>query len=287
MNVASLVRNEGFRRGLRHTTIKTYIYTLQKFFRVIHKNPIEVTKNDIEKYISTLKKWNKSDNTINIFINSVKFFYCNILHRNLTININHRRVRKKLPEFLTQNEVTRLFAEIKNKKHALMIRLLYATGMRVGELIKLNVKHFEFDQNYGWVRDGKGGKDRMFIIAAKLKDELLHWVEENNLEGDNWLFPGQSKSTHISDSTIRIVLVKAAKSAEIRKKVHPHMLRHSFATHLIENGYAVTEVQPLLGHNSPNTTMIYLHMASPQLLNVKSPYDTLEKKKGQEGQSTG
>ena len=112
------------------------------------------------------------------------------------------------------------------------------------------------------------------VSSKKLKQELLHGIAKNKLNADDWLFLGYGRS-HYSTSSIRTIIKKASKLAGIKKNVHPHTLRHSFATHLIENGYAVTEVQPLLGHNNIDTTMIYLHMASPNLLKVESPYDSL------------
>jgi integrase/recombinase XerD len=124
-------------------------------------------------------------------------------------------------------------------------------------------------------REAKIGKDRLFIVATKLKEELLGLVKNSNLEQEDWLFLGNN-SSHYSTSSIQHIIKKAAKQANIKKNVHPHTLRHSFATHLIQNGYAVTEVQPLLGHASLNTTIIYLHMASPELLKIKSPYDSLK-----------
>jgi integrase/recombinase XerD len=148
----------------------------------------------------------------------------------------------------------------------------------------LKVQHFEFNDNYGWIRDGKGGKDRLFVLAKKLKGEILAWISFNRLASHDWLFPGQGR--HMSTSTIQLIIKKATQQARLNKRVSPHTLRHSFATHLIENGYAVTEVQPLLGHNSVNTTMIYLHMASPNLLKVQSPYDALTEKSGRVGQGT-
>lgn len=277
MYVPELIRKEGIRRGLRNETIKTYITCLNKFFRVYRLDPRAITKHDVESYIEQLRIWNKSDNTINVNLSALKFFYENVLGKKLTVNIPHKRIRKTLPTFLTKEETTRLFEAITNPKHQLMIKLLYATGMRVSELVKLKVRDFEFNENYGWVRDGKGGKDRLFIVAAKLKNELLEWVSVNKIGNDNWLFPGQVN--HISTSTIQLIIKKATKQAKIHKNIHPHTLRHSFATHLIENGYAITEVQPLLGHNSVNTTLIYLHMASPNLLKVKSPFDSLSDQK--------
>ena len=128
--------------------------------------------------------------------------------------------------------------------------------------------------NYGWVRKGKCKKDRLFIIAEKLKKELIGYISKENISKNSWLFQGQ-KQHHISVMTVQKIIKKASKKAAINKNVHPHTLRHSFATHLIENGYDVASVQSLLGHNSSETTMVYLHMASPNMINVKSPFDSL------------
>ena len=274
MNIPELMVKEGLRKGIRNKTIKTYVTCVNKFFRIYRKDPKQISKNDIENYLHRLIKWGRSGSTINVHLNALKFFYEKVLKKKLTINIKHTRVRKRLPEVLTKEEVSKLFSVIENEKHRLMIKLLYATGMRVSELVSLKVKNFEFNKNHGWIRDGKGGRDRLFIIAIKLKLELINWISQNKLTDDDWLFSGQGNS-HISVQTIQAIVKNSTRKTGISKNVHPHTLRHSFATHLIENGYAVTEVQPLLGHNSINTTMIYLHTASPQLLKVKSPFDTL------------
>lgn len=154
-----------------------------------------------------------------------------------------------------------------------MIKLLYSAGLRVSELINLRVRDLEFDRNYGWVRHGKGNKDRRFIIALSLKEELLGYIEQECLGQDSWLF--MSYNGHMSARSVQEIIKRAAKIAGIHKRVHPHTLRHSYATHLIENGYDVVSVQSLLGHNSAETTMVYVHMASPNLINVRSPLDSL------------
>jgi integrase/recombinase XerD len=277
MHAAELIRKEGFRRGLRNETIKTYITTVNKFLRIHRMDAREITRHDILKHLENLRKWNRAPSTINVHLNALKFFYEQVLRKKLTVNINFDKVRKRLPDFLTKTETIRLFENINNDKHKLVVKLLYATGMRVGELVKLKVRDFQFNQNYGWVRDGKGGKDRLFVVSKKLKAELMKRISENALGRDDWIFKGQGNS-HYSSESVRVIIKKAARKSGIAKNVYPHTLRHSFATHLIENGYAITEVQPLLGHYSINTTMIYLHMASPQLLKVRSPYDTLSEK---------
>ena len=152
---------------------------------------------------------------------------------------------------------------------------MYSAGLRVSELVHLKVEDFNFENNYGWVREGKGKKDRLFIIAKKLKEEIIEHIDKNALKHDSWLFPG-FKNKHYSVSSIQNIVKKTAKKASINRNIHPHTLRHSFATHLIQNGYSVLELQPLLGHRNIETTLIYTHMASPNLIKIKSPFDQLE-----------
>jgi len=187
-------------------------------------------------------------------------------------HIKFSKTPKKLPEVLTKEETIQVLSSIKNPKHKLMIILMYSSGLRVSELVNLKLKDLQLEKNFGWVRGGKGNKDRLFIIAKKLKKELTDYIKENNI--NDWLFPGQ-KNYHISTQSIYLIVKHAAKKAKIQKRVHPHTMRHSFSTHLVENGYDVASIQYLLGHKSPETTMIYLHMASPKMINVESPYDDL------------
>ena len=273
---SELIKKEGLRRGFSPKTIKTYCFCVEKFLSFYrHKELKCITKKEIQEYFDDFIDKGRPGNTINVHLNAVKFFFEEVLRKRLTINVTYSKIPKRLPEFLTREEVMRLFDSISNPKHKLMVTLLYATGMRVGELVSLKVRDFEFNQNYGWVRQGKGRKDRLFILPEKLKMELLARIEKQKLQPDDWLFTGYGKN-HISPATIQVIIKDAAKKAKITKNVHPHTMRHSFATHLIQNGYAVTEVQPLLGHSSLQTTMIYLHMAAPELLKVKSPFDMLE-----------
>lgn len=274
MDVSSLIRGAGLRKGLRAETINTYIYAVQKFLRVTHLEPHQVKKTDIENFIQQLIRWNRSGNTINVYLHALHFFYTTVFGRNILINVPFLNIRKRLPEFLTQEETRCFFAAIPNPMHRLMLIFTYGAGFRVSEMTSLKVKDLDFKSGYGFIRDGKGGKDRMFIIPQKLKEELQELIKRENLQPEDWLFRGYNNN-HYSDSSIRIIVKKTLRMAKISKNITPHSLRHSFATHLLENGYSLFEVNKLLGHSRLETTTIYTHLANPKLCNVKSPYDTL------------
>lgn len=274
MNTTELITKVGLRQGLSRNTLETYSHCVEKFFRTHPKNPYKLRKQDILEFMDGMIERNTPGNTLNVYVNALKFFYEEVLHRRLTMNIPFQKVPRRLPHFLQKEEVTLMLGHINNPKHKLMISLLYGTGMRVSELIHLKVQDFVFFSNYGWVRQGKGKKDRLFIIPEKLKEELQDYIITHNLSAEDWLFLGW-KNNHYSDQSVREILKKAKKKSHLQQHVHPHMLRHSFATHFIENGYSVMELQPLLGHSKIETTMVYLHCAAPKLLNLKSPLDSL------------
>ena len=272
MFVPELITKEALRQGLSPRTIKTYCQCVERFFRHYPKEPHQVNKNDIGQFIDKLLEKKAPGNTINVYLNALKFFYEQVLHKKLTLNIKFSKHPQHLPEFLTQEETQSLLEQIKNPKHHLIISLIYSTGFRVSELLNLKVKDLQLEQNYGWVRQGKGRKDRPFIIAQSLKPIIQQWIK--NLSPEDYLFTGIYGQ--YTATSIREILKRAKRKAHLTKNVHPHTLRHSFATHLLENGYAVTDLQPLLGHSKIETTLIYTHLAQPKLLNIKSPFDTLQ-----------
>lgn len=272
MDIDYKVKREMIRRKYSNKTIHTYLYCIHKFFKKCNKEISKVSKTDVREFLNNLIEKDVAGNTINVYLNSLKFFFEEILNKRMKLNIKYSKIPKTLPVVLTKEEVRKLINSIDNNKHKLMIKLMYSTGLRVSELVKLKVEDLQFEKNYGWVRKGKGNKDRLFIIAKSIKKDLKEFINKNKV--DSYIFKG-NKGKHISQRTIEEIIKKAAKIAGIKKNVHCHTLRHSFATHLIENGYDVTSVQSLLGHNSSETTMVYLHIASPKMINVKSPLDEL------------
>lgn len=274
MDVIDIIRKHCLLRGLSPKTIKTYGCTANKFLKYHGKPVNQITQNDIRNYLLNLIEDGSPGNTINVYLNALKFFFEECLRKKLTVSIRYSKVPKTLPEFLTQEEIKRFFACLKNKKHKLMLTLIYSAGLRVSELLNLKTKDLDLEESYGWVRQGKGNKDRPFIIAETLKKELINWITDNRLKMNDWLF-SNCHNNKMSSQTIRMVIKKLIKQAKINKNVHPHTLRHSFATHLLENGYAVTDVQSLLGHSKIETTLVYTHLAKPKLLKTQSPLDGL------------
>ena len=150
----------------------------------------------------------------------------------------------------------------------LIIQLLYSSGLRVSEIVNLKPSDLDFNENIGWVRSGKGKKDRMFILSKKISKKLENFSKR--FSDWNYIF---SKEKPLTTRNIQKIVQKTTEKAGIEKSVHPHTLRHSFATHLLENGVDIRKIQVLLGHASLTTTQIYAHVSSKELKKIKSPLD--------------
>lgn len=274
MDIIYNMQREMLRRGYSPRTITTYTQYIKSFLDFCKKDIRKITKLDIKNYIDKYVDKQSSGNTINIILNSIKFLFEEILNRKLTLKIKFSKVPKTAPIFLTKEEMKKLFDAVENEKHLLILELLYSAGLRVSEVINLRKCDFEFERGIGWVRKGKGMKDRPFIIAKLLEQKLKDYIKKNCNEINSFLFLGYNNRV-LSVRSVQEIVKRAAKKAGINKNIHPHSLRHSYATHLIENGYDVNTIQPLLGHNNAETTMRYVHMANPKMIKVISPYDNL------------
>lgn len=272
MEINESIRKEAIRRKYSPRTIETYQKCVYRFFQFCKKEPNEVTKKNVREFLENLSE-KSSGGTIHVYLNALKFFFEDCLRRNMQVNIKYSKIPERLPIVLTKEEVKKLIRKIHNWKHRLMIELMYGAGLRVSELINLKVKDLEIEKNYGFVRGGKGNKDRMFILPKTCSEKIKNLIEIEKLSSESFIFLTNRKEKYSSRSLQEIVK-KAVKEAQISKRVHCHTLRHSFATHLIEQGQSVSEVQSLLGHKSPETTMVYLHTATITMLKIKSPLDS-------------
>ena len=222
--------------------------------------PLEqIDENDIRDYLLHLSRSNRSTSYINQAVNSIKFYYEVVLGMpNRFYSIERPRKRKKLPEILSVTDVQSLLAQVGNLKHRCIVGLLYASGLRRAEVLALRPTDLDFSRRMVRIRQGKGNKDRYSILSKTLIPELMEYLQRYS--PDHYLFESPNGGAYSASSVLKIVS-RAARRAGIRKRVTPHMLRHSFATHLLDKGVDLRRIQVLLGHNSSKTTEIYTHVA--------------------------
>lgn len=274
MNFIEAIKKESERRRFSPRTIEAYQTCVEMFFRQTDKTPNQITKKDVREFLDSLTEKGRAGGTIHVYLNALKFYFEEILGRNFRLDIKYCKRPERLPEVLTQEEISKILDAIKNPKHKLMISLLYGAGLRVSELLNLKVKEINFENRYGFIRHGKGNKDRIFILPEKIVLQLQELINIENLSTEDFIFL-TNRHERYSPRSIAELIKKSCKINGIKRKIHPHTMRHSFATHLIQNGNSVNEVQSLLGHKSPETTMIYVHLAQPNMIKIKSPLDKL------------
>ena len=257
-------------RGFSPRTILNYLYYNKQFLRYITKEPNLIDENDIKEYIAWLISEKKaSPSTIALAKAALKYYYDEVLKKGI-VNLKTPKIAKKLPIVLTQDEVKLLLKHAGSKKSKIMLKMLYSSGIRVSELVSLNTRDLELDNQTAWVRRGKEAKDRMVILSEAVVKDLRKYLE-NHLSGP--LFLG--KKGGLTTRNIQKIVKGAAERAGISKKVTPHTLRHSFATHLLEAGTDIRIIQELLGHSNLQTTQIYTHVSDEEKRKVKSPLDNL------------
>ena len=253
-------------------TLNRYLVANRKFLESANKNVEEINQDDVKQFMANNLTNQSSSSTI-VFLSAIKYAFSNIIQKDITSTIKRPKKERRIPEVLTKEETKALIDSIDNKKSKLMISMLYACGFRVSELLNLKVKDLNFIEKIGHVRQGKGRKDRVFNIPDSLIKSLERQVGIQQEKKEEFLFTG-SKGP-LSSRNIQKIVSKAANKAGIKKSVHPHTLRHSFATHLLENDIDIRKIQELLGHADLNTTQIYTHISQEELKKVKSPFDSL------------
>jgi integrase/recombinase XerD len=256
------------------STVKVYGHFVLGFLKHSHDTSLkELNENNVRHYIeTTVGTLNYAVSTHRQMVSSLKhfaFFYpaCSI-H---TDAIYMPRKDKKLPVILSVEEILRLLKITKNLKHKTIIAVLYASGLRVGELITLELKDFDFTRNQLHIRNSKGRKDRYATIAVSLHPLLKNYHDAYK---PKTYFIENPKGGPYSANSIRAFLKKGCTIAGIKKKVTPHSLRHSYATHLLEHGTDIRYIQELLGHSRPETTMMYTQVTQKSLRDIQSPLDT-------------
>ncbi len=251
-------------------TIRNYLRCNKELIEFTNKQPKKINEEDIKEYMAENLS-EQASSTIMVFLSAIRFAYTNILGKDITAGIKRPKKDKRLPSVLTKEEVKKLIDFTSTKKSKLMILLIYSCGLRVSELVNLKINDLNFDEMIGHIRQAKGRKDRVFNIPRRLKNKLSKQVCKQRDKEKEYLFTGPKGK--LSSRNIQKIVKNAAKKAEINKDVHPHTLRHSFATHLLEDGVDIRMIQKLLGHTDLSTTQIYTHISTKELKKIKSPFD--------------
>lgn len=265
------------RKRYSPSTIKTYRAYFSDFMEYHKGRNIDRLKvADINKYILYLVNEKKiSVSQQNMRINAIKFYYEQVKggQRQYYGGITRAKEYKSLPEVLSRNEVARILACLSNRKHRCMISLIYSAGLRRSELLNLTPKDIISERMLVRIM-GKGRKCRYSLLSEKLLKDLRGYFKEYRPQ--KWLFEGETPGEQYSASALVKILKEAASRAGIKHRVHVHMLRHSFATHLLEQGTDLRTIQELLGHNDIKTTSIYLHVTSAHKSSIPNPLDSLD-----------
>lgn len=258
------------------STTRTYSEALSIFFRYFNDKPIdEIDNNDLILFNNDYIIRNQYSQTYqNQVVNAIKLFYNKIQNTKLDPNLIERpRTEKKLPNVLSKEEVKSILNALDNLKHKTMLSLIYACGLRRGELLRLTIKDINSDRSVLFVRQGKGKKDRIVPLSQKTIDLLRQYYKA--YRPVIYLFEGQEPGTPYSEKSLESVMKQAREKSAVTRPVTLHWLRHCYATHLLESGTDVRIIQELLGHKSTKTTEIYTHVSTKSLQQIRSPFDDL------------
>lgn len=255
-------------------TVNTYVEVTAMFLRYIRLKKIEtINARTIEQFnYDFIFNANKSVSYQNQCISGIKHYFN---FKNIVVDefeIKRPSKDKKLPNVLSKAEVKALFDATRNLKHKVLLSLVYSAGLRIGEAINLRLKDIDFERGLIHIKSAKGRKDRYTLLSKGLIPLLQTYV--NHYNPNVLLFEGRQGEPYTQVSA-RQVLKKSLQLAGIKKYATLHTLRHSFATHLLESGTDIRYIQELLGHNSPKTTMIYTHVSTTNLKDIKNPFDNL------------
>ena len=278
MNKADLLnkaKTQLYIRNYSPRTIASYISSLNNFAEwLIQEKVNQVTDKEVEKYLYHLKKnRNRSISGMKQTVASLKILFTDILKKEIPDSLNIRfRKEEKIPVVLSEKEVAAIIKAVNNLKHKVILMTIYSAGLRLSECLALTVADMDFDRNQIRIRQGKGKKDRQTVLSrtllSEMKDYLIKFCPKI------FLFEGQ-KGGRYSASSVQAIMKRAVKKSGIKKHATVHTLRHSFATHLLENGTDIRFIQELLGHKRLETTQIYTHISKIAFDRIKSPLDRL------------
>ncbi len=271
------------RRNYAETTISSYIRIVEDFSRRFQRPPDRLGPPQIREYQAELfKKRKLAASTVTVYLAALRFFYTKTLKKGWSAaETPYPKRAEHVPSILSQEEVARLIDAAGTPFHRTVLMTLYATGVRRAELTHLKITDVDSQRMVVHIQGGKGRKDRDVMLSPKLLKELREHWRRLRRKPSAWLFPGNrwhTGDTPIDTKVVWYACKEAAQRAGLQKQVHPHTLRHCFATHLLEAGADLRNIQMLLGHNDLEQTTIYLHVSERRLNATGSPLDSLKLK---------
>ena len=278
LNVLAEFEQKLILKSYSRNTIASYKSEFSHFLRYFEKFDItKVTKEEIESYVFYLiTKYKIGESKQNSAINAIKFYYEHVLGKPREYyDIQRPKASKSLPDVLSQEEVFDLINSPTNLKHKAILYTLYSGGLRVGELINLRINDIRSDDSYIFIKGAKGKRDRQTLLSETLVKILREYYIK--YKPSYWLFEGQDGGKY-SATSIQRIYRKAQKASGANPWSTPHTLRHSFATHLLENGENLRNIQALLGHSSSKTTEIYTHLVNLSNNKILNPLDNIVRK---------
>lgn len=260
-------------RFYREKTLRNYVKALKTFLHWRALRPRDIAEEDVRDYLLMLVDAGRASATVSLYLSALRTAFDKLAGRHLTQNFRTPRRPRRLPKVMARGEVVRLLTAAPALRDRFAFALMYASGLRVGETVRLQRGDIDSQNGYIFVKDGKGRKDRLVLLPDRLRplfDELLQGAT------DDWLFPSsRHPGRHISPRTLQRGFERAVYLAGLRPEYSCHSLRHSFATHMLEAGTDIRYIQELLGHVRLDTTTIYTHVAKREKLKVRSPLDAL------------
>lgn len=255
-------------RNYSPRTVKIYLHYLREYFGFLATRSDEQPETAIKGFLLMLEGNGASPQTRNLCLSALKFYYRNVVRDKSPIIIQTAKRPLSLPVVLSREEIGRMLAGTKNMKHRLMLALAYGAGLRVSEVVALRVLDVDVAEKTLHIKQAKGQKDRISVLPDKIIDDLNSLMAGKGK--DDIVFPSEQGGA-LTTRTAQKVFEQALSRAEINKAATFHSLRHSFATHLLENGVDIRYVQVLLGHNNIRTTQRYTQVTNPKLKSIKSP----------------
>ncbi|MBM9500714.1 tyrosine-type recombinase/integrase [Leptospira sp. 201903071] len=265
--------------GYSKKTIKSYTECVSRLTEFFKQSPLTLKPTDIYNFFLHLRKQELSDSTVLVYYSALSLFYTLAKKKSTMKLIPTPKKKTKVATVLNKTEITNFLKHCTSIKEKTIFTLLYSSGIRIGELEQLKVSHIDFERKSIFIEEGKGSKQRYAILSDQAAYLLNQYIQSYRPTSYIFFSFTKGRSYRINVRWIQIKFKEISKASGILKKASVHSLRHSFATHLLEDGYSIFYIQKLLGHTALNSTLIYLHVSPQYLLQIPSPMEKIDSAK--------